>query len=135
MRRRKGQGHGLGGQRRSSLRPQHETADGHRVQRAGVSPPGGLREGLAVHAVHHENLGWTSHSTQSPMPVDQQVEEHCGRPGNDKTACLAAADRCKAEVKPDGVLPVHLECVDRVQVCDDSRMDKCIVIAKACQWE
>ncbi|KAH8718823.1 hypothetical protein HC256_003452 [Beauveria bassiana] len=81
----------------------------------------------------NENLGWTEQSTQSPKPLGQQVEEHCGRCGNDKAACLEAAARCKAEVKPDAVVPLHLECIDRLQACDGSKIETCMAYAKACQ--
>ncbi|KAM0669819.1 hypothetical protein ACQRIU_000214 [Beauveria bassiana] len=70
----------------------------------------------------NENLGWTGRSTQSPKPVDQQVENYCGCSGYDKAACLEAAARCKAEVKPDAVVPLHLECIDRLQACSGSKL-------------
>ncbi|PMB71047.1 Trypsin [Beauveria bassiana] len=82
----------------------------------------------------NENLGWTEQSTQSPKPLGQQVEEHCGRCGNDKAACLEAAARCKAEVKPDAVVPLHLECIDRLQACNGSKIEACMAYAKECQY-
>ncbi|KAM3449261.1 hypothetical protein MY5147_009797 [Beauveria neobassiana] len=82
----------------------------------------------------NENLGWTEQSTQSPKPLGQQVEEHCGRCGNDKAACLEAAARCKAEVKPDAVVPLHLECIDRLQACNGSKIESCMAYAKECQY-
>ncbi|KAM3521215.1 hypothetical protein MY4038_009128 [Beauveria bassiana] len=83
----------------------------------------------------NENLGWTEQSTQSPKPLGQQVEEHCGRCGNDKAACLEAAARCKAEVKPDAVVPLYLECIDRLQACNGSKIEACMAYAKECQYK
>lgn len=68
--------------------------------------------------------------------VDQQLQEHCGRPGNDKDACIVAARRCTAQVKPDATAQEFLECVDILQVCADQgavfKLDQCIDNARAC---
>ncbi|EFZ03317.2 hypothetical protein X797_012282 [Metarhizium robertsii] len=90
----------------------------------------------------------TGHQAASPTPqanekpsqscksVEQQLQEHCGRPEIDKDACMFAARRCTAQVEPDATAQEFLECVDILQVCADQgavfKLDQCIDNAKAC---
>lgn len=68
---------------------------------------------------------------------DQQLQEHCGRSGNDKDTCLFAALRCTGQVKPDAAMQEYLQCVDIMQVCGDQdtadKMNQCINNAMVCK--
>ncbi|KAM3470281.1 hypothetical protein MY5147_006504 [Beauveria neobassiana] len=70
-------------------------------------------------------------------PVSREVENHCGRAGNDKDACMFAALRCTAQFSKDAKTPDFLECVDIMQVCADQgatlQLDQCFDNAKDCK--
>lgn len=78
-----------------------------------------------------ENLG----ASKQPEQSEQILQDHCGRSGNDKDACLSAARRCTGQVKPDAADQEFLECIDRMQVCADQafNVDECIANAKVCK--
>ncbi|KID85044.1 trypsin- protease [Metarhizium guizhouense ARSEF 977] len=80
----------------------------------------------------NENLGDSGTPTR-----EQQLQDHCGRSGNDKDACMFAARRCTGQVKPDAKMPEFLQCVDMMQVCGEQdvadKTDQCIANAKVCR--
>lgn len=80
----------------------------------------------------NENLGDSGTPTR-----EQQLQDHCGRSGNDKDACMFAARRCTGQVKPDATMLEFLQCVDMMQVCGEQdvadKTDQCIANAKVCR--
>ncbi|KFG79895.1 trypsin- protease [Metarhizium anisopliae] len=80
----------------------------------------------------NENLGDKGTPTR-----EQQLQDHCGRSGNDKDACMFAARRCTSQVKPDATMLEFLQCVDMMQVCGEKdvadKTDQCIANAKVCR--
>ncbi|KJK77159.1 hypothetical protein H634G_07580 [Metarhizium anisopliae BRIP 53293] len=80
----------------------------------------------------NENLGDKGTPTR-----EQQLQDHCGRSGNDKDACMFAARRCTGQVKPDATMLEFLQCVDVMQVCGEQdvadKTDQCIANAKVCR--
>lgn len=67
--------------------------------------------------------------------MNQELQDHCGRLGNDEKACRDAARRCSGQLKPDTTSQELLECVDNMQACADQGLDtdKCVANAKVCK--
>lgn len=109
-----------------------------------MSPSVFTRVGSYISFIN-ENLGAAElpaeSPAESPKTVDQQLQKHCGRFGNDqeKEACRFAATRCTARVPRDATIEEFLNCVDRAQVCADFQFakqhDQCFDKAKACKEE